>query len=110
MLFRSIYSWEDGNIKEIMEASIYEIDDLIELLKKYDRLVVNGDGSSLYRERLKEGLAYRIQFSSLGQNSPKASSIAELARIKYSQGLEDDYFSLSPDYLRPSQAERELNK
>lgn len=109
-VYTGIYSWEDGEIKEIMGASIFEILDLIGELKIYKKVIVNGDGSSLYKDLLLKELGGRLEFATLGQNSCRASSVAELARIKYQLGQVDDYFSLAPDYLRPSQAERELKE
>lgn len=108
-VYTAIYSWENEGLKEILEPSIYEIRDLLDLLGKYDSLVVNGDGVIIHKDIIRETLGDRVGFASLGQNSTRAASIAELARKKYSQGQRDDYFSLAPDYLRPSQAERELN-
>lgn len=109
-VYTGVYSWEDNNIREVMGASIFEISDLIHVLKDYESIVVNGDGASLYKDLLTRELGSRVKFATIGQNSCKASSIAELAIKKYNQGLVDDYFTLAPDYLRPSQAERELNK
>lgn len=110
-VYTGIYSWEDGNLNTIMDADALEIDELLKTLKgNYDNIVVNGDGSTLYREKIEEVLKEKVKFSTRGLNYCKASSIGELALIKYNNGIIDDYYTLIPDYLRKSQAERELEK
>lgn len=109
-VYTGIYTWVDGKIKTIMEPDVLEIDELLNILDKYEKVVVNGDGSVLYRERIKSALEDKAIFSTIGQNSCRATSIGELALIKYNEGHIDNYYTLIPDYLRPSQAERELNE
>ena len=109
-VYTGIYSWENGRLKTIMEADVIEIDDLLEILDKYDKICVNGDGSKLYREKIGSALGDKVLFSTIGQNSCKAASIGELALLKYKDGHRDNYFTLVPDYLRQTQAERELKE
>lgn len=109
-VYTGIYSFVDGKITTIMEPDVLEIDNLLKILEKYEKMVVNGDGSVLYKERIQSSLKGKVMFSTIGQNSCRASSIGELALIKYNEGHRDDYYTLIPDYLRPSQAERELNE
>ena len=107
-VYTGIYTWEKGRIKTIKSPDVIEVDELLEILGKYDKIAVNGDGSKLYEERIKSKLGDKVLFSTIGQNSCKASSIGELALLKYKEGYEDNYFTLVPDYLRQTQAEREL--
>ena len=72
--------------------------------------MVNGEGSLVYKEIIKSALKEKVMFSTISQNSCRATSIAELAFIKYKVGHRDDYYTLIPDYLRKTQAERELNE
>lgn len=109
-VYTGIYSWENGVLKTIMEADVIEIEDLLEILDKYDKICVNGDGSKLYGERIKSALGNKVLFSTIGQNSCKAASIGELALLKYKEGHRDNYFTLVPEYLRQTQAERELKE
>lgn len=109
-VYTGIYSWENGILKTIMEADVVEVDDLLEILDKYEKVSVNGDGSKLYKERIRSVLGDKVLFSTIGQNSCKAASIGELALLKYKEGHRDNYFTLVPDYLRQTQAERELKE
>ena len=109
-VYTGIYTWENGRIQTIMEPDVIEVDDLLEILDKYEKIAVNGDGSILYKERIGSALGDKVLFSTIGANSCRAGSIAELAILKYKDGYQDDYFTLVPDYLRQTQAERELKE
>lgn len=109
-VYTGIYSWEGDTITTIMEPDVIEMDELLELLDKYEEVVVNGDGSLLYGQRIKSVLKDKVIFSTIGQNSCKASSIGELALLKYKEGHRDNYYTLVPNYLRQTQAERELKE
>jgi len=108
-VYTGIYSWEKENINEIMKPSVVPIEDLVNKLKEYDNISINGNGVEVYKKYLKENLKDKVRFSTVGQNICKASSIAELAEIEYKQGKVDNYYTLAPDYLRETQAERESN-
>ena len=109
-VYTGIYSFKNARTEEILSPDAIDIDELLEDLKKYDEIIVNGNGSSLYREKIEDVLGDKVVFSTIGGNSCRAASVGELALIKYNEGVRDDYFTLVPDYLRKSQAERELNK
>lgn len=109
-VYTALYSFQGPNIKEIEASQILEIEDLGKKLKEYENIIVNGEGSIVYREEIKKALGEKVQFASSGQNISRAVSICELALEKYRQGQRDDFFSLTPDYIRPSQAERELKE
>lgn len=109
-VYTGIYTWEDGVLKELLAQDVLEIDELLNRLKEFETVVVNGNGTLLHRDLIKETLGKRVNFSTKGQNMCRAASICELARIKYEKGEVDDYFTLAPDYLRESQAQRELNE
>ena len=110
-VYTGIYSWEGKELKTLMEADAIEVDILLERLNKdYENIVVNGNGTLIYRERIEKNLGNKVRISSIGNNSSRATSVGELALIKYNKGQVDNYFTLAPDYLRKSQAERELNQ
>lgn len=109
-VYTAIYSWENGEFKEIMAPDVLPIEDILERLDDYNRISINGNGGSIYRDTILDRLNNRVQFAPIGQNTCRAVSIAELAKLKYKAGIVDDYFTLAPDYLRQSQAQRELNK
>lgn len=109
-VYTGIYKWVDNELETILKADALEIDTIIDKMYDYDNLVLNGDGSIIYKELIKERLGDKVSFAKVGDNMPRAASVCEIARIRYEKGQIDDYFSLTPDYLRPSQAERSLNE
>lgn len=109
-VYTAIYTWEDKMLKELVAPDVVPIEDLLKKLLEFDTVVVNGDGILLHRDLIENTLGKRVSFATIGQNMCRASSICELAKIKYENGQADDYFTLAPDYLRESQAQRELNE
>ncbi|MEW8972722.1 MAG: tRNA (adenosine(37)-N6)-threonylcarbamoyltransferase complex dimerization subunit type 1 TsaB [Tissierellaceae bacterium] len=109
-VYTGIYSWDDEGFKEVMAPDVLPIEDMLKTLKDYSKISINGNGGSLYRDIIVDVLKDRVQFAPIGQNMCRAVSIAELAKLKYDAGIIDDYFTLAPDYLRESQAQRELDK
>lgn len=107
-VYRAIYSFNQGKLKEIKGPDVVHLDRLIEEVEEYDDFILNGDGVFTYRDRLKDLKGAR--FSTGANNLPRAGSIGELARLKYDEFGPESYFSLVPDYLRKSQAERELEE
>ena len=108
-VYTGVYSWENGILKTIKADDVVEMEVLLEELKDYETIAVNGDGSILYKDRLKDTLK-NVNFSTKGQNICKATSICELALLKYHNGEVDDFYTLAPEYLRETQAQRELNE
>ncbi|MBS4534640.1 tRNA (adenosine(37)-N6)-threonylcarbamoyltransferase complex dimerization subunit type 1 TsaB [Clostridium sp. D2Q-14] len=110
-VYTGIYKWEYGVFNTIMEQDVLSVDEIIDiLLKRNERIVVNGDGGVKYRDVLTEKLEDRVVFSPNSTNMPRASSVAELAIMKIKNGEGIDYRKLIPDYLRKSQAERQYEK
>lgn len=109
-VYTGVYQWEGQEIKNIVEAGAVDIDQLLDMLLAYEDIIVNGNGLHLYQEKILDKLGDRVRLAPLGSRECRAASVAELARIKYQAGIRDDYYSLVPDYLRESQAQRELKK
>ncbi len=106
-VYRGIYSWEKEGLRTIKEPDVLYIDDLIEELDQYSEFVVAGNGLDEYGPRLKEALGEKLLEAKLGDRYPRGLSVGQLALEKYRDGQEDSYYSLVPNYLRMSQAERE---
>ncbi len=109
-VYTGIYKWEDEKLINIMEPTTMEIEDLLDTLKVYENIIINGNGVHLYKDKIINTLGKKVRLSPIGLNECKASSVGELAIIKYNEGIMDDYYTLAPNYLRESQAQRELRK
>lgn len=109
-VYSGIYGFDGCEFVEMNEPGILYIKDLNDYTKDYDNLVVLGDGSIEYEDSIRKSLGDKVKFATVGTMDCRAVSIAELALKMYEDGRVDDYYSLAPEYLRPSQAEREKGK
>lgn len=110
-VYTGIYKWEDGYLNNVEEPTVMEIDELLEHLKEnYNNIIVNGNGIYIHREKIKDKLGDRVEFAPFIQNTCRAASIGELALLKREEGKLESYFSLVPEYIRQSQAQRDYNK
>ena len=109
-VYTGIYKWENDRIKVIKEQDVIQIDELINILEEMnEKIVFNGDAIENYKEKISKRLE-NASFAPSYLCMPKGSSVGYLAYLKAKENLFDDYFSLSPDYLRKSQAEREYDE
>lgn len=110
-VYTAIYKWEGEDLKAIMEPCVLEVEKLLDKIdNEYEEVVVNGDGSIAFKEVIVDRLKNKVRFSTIGQNMGRASSVCELALKKYKNGEVDDYYTLAPDYLLETQAQRELRE
>ncbi|WP_069650332.1 tRNA (adenosine(37)-N6)-threonylcarbamoyltransferase complex dimerization subunit type 1 TsaB [Caloranaerobacter ferrireducens] len=110
-VFTGIYKWENGSLCVIQKADTIELDELMDILKERDEsIIVNGDGTLVYRQRILEVLGEKVLFAPKSANMARASSVAELALSRAKEGKLESFFDLVPDYLRKSQAQREYEE
>lgn len=110
-VYTGIYRWENGKLMNVMEPTILNIDELLDIVNsKYEKVLFNGDGTLVFKDRIDEKLKQKALYAPISLNMAKASSIGELALLKWEEGCQENYFNLSPDYLRESQAQRQLNE
>ena len=110
-IYTGIYKWQKGRLINILKPSIMEMEELLELLDKdYNNIMVNGNGALLYKEKIENSLKDKVKISPISLNSCKAASIAELALLNRHEENQYNYYNIVPDYLRESQAQRELRK
>ncbi len=102
------YELFDKNYNEIEKASACSIQELINKLKEFNKTVLFvGDGAITYKETLKNSLN-STKFFEGEKNLASSISIAKFAYNKYATGNYNS--SLSPMYLKKSQAERSLEE
>jgi tRNA threonylcarbamoyladenosine biosynthesis protein TsaB len=87
-----------------------DLDTLINVLKqKENDILFVGDGAVSYKDKLVEEFGERALFTPIHLNNQLSISIAKAALDKAKLGEYDDYNTLSPLYLKKSQAERMLD-
>ena len=99
-VYFELYSTLANVPSSVIPAECMNINDLINLLKKYDNICFVGDGSFTHKELLTTNLS-TATFSNYNDISSYSLGIAALNA--YNFGRRDDLF---PVYLRKSQAER----
>lgn len=110
-VYTALYKWDKGKLEQFYDYNAIQIDEVIEeLIKRNEKVIFCGDGVSLHRETILQKLKDLAYFAPSSLSLPRASSIAELALMKFNKGLEDSIYTYSPIYLRKPQAEREYEK
>ena len=87
----------------------YKCEDIQSLLARLsllkERIIFLGDGIKKYRDIIKEKLGKDALFIDSQINLPMATSVAFLGLNKLKKGEEDVIFTITPFYLRKSEAE-----
>lgn len=108
----NVYAAVFENKESIKMTSQYftnTIYDLIEYLNKQNqKILFVGDGAVAYKNKIKEALNEKAIFMPLHLNTQLATSIAKAALDKAQINEYESYDTLTPLYLKKSQAERML--
>lgn len=108
-VYTAIYKWEKEELIEILEPQVLEIDEILTMACEYEKVALVGDGTICYKEKIESTLGKKAQIARINQNICSAASVGEIGLREFKKGILDDYFTLSPSYLRETQAERELS-
>ena len=108
-VYTGIYRFCGTEMEIIRPQCIMMIQDLIYELDKIGRPVMFlGDATTVDREIIDATMATEHHYAPASMNRQKASSLAALATQYYQVGKIENADEHSPEYLRLSQAEREL--
>lgn len=106
----SPFTYELHILQEQCAVSICEIaEKLNKVCKEIGKSVIFlGDGVPVFAERLEELMQVPYSFAPAHKNRQSAAALGVLAAIYYKAGRVETAAEHAPDYLRLSQAEREL--
>ena len=113
-IYCGLYNFTNNNCNELVKfaeninISIEKIKEFLEK-KHFENIVFVGDASAIYKDLLNTSFSSSI-FASSENNVQNGSSTALAGFFKYSQNNYGDSSSLSPIYLKKSQAERTLEE
>lgn len=119
-VYCGIYSFKQSNSSDGVNSVICKQIDILaeniditisrikELLSS-NNIIFVGDGSEVYLEKIKINLP-NAEFAKSNLNLQDSNSIANSALSRYNQGLGGNSSSISPIYLKKSQAERALEE
>ncbi|MBO5005752.1 MAG: tRNA (adenosine(37)-N6)-threonylcarbamoyltransferase complex dimerization subunit type 1 TsaB [Clostridia bacterium] len=109
-VYFALYNLENNVYTLIEDSCANSISSIIDILKKYkdEYITFVGDGSVVHKETITQNFENAI-FASNEQNIQSSISIALAAFDKFQKGFIQNSNTLSPLYLRKSQAERALD-
>lgn len=109
-VYYSLFSNNGTTYSQIGELKSDSIQNILDDLSIYDdKLIFVGDGSVIHHDKIVNLIKNSI-FASDIQNQQTSISIGKSAYNKFKNGVYGDSNSLSPIYLKKSQAERNLNR
>lgn len=95
--------------KEIKKPSLFTIDELLEYLKNQnEQFILVGDCLNLYKDEI--SVCKNLIPASASFNSCISRNALVIGKKKFKCNMLDDFFTLSPVYVRQSQAQRDFNE
>ena len=102
-VYYGIYQWKDDSLEEIVNEDLIYFEDLTEQLKKSgDKYLFVGDVEDFVEDITELGYKYIDNL-----NTNIATNISKIA-YENRDGAKKDYLDLKPEYIRKSQAQRDL--
>ncbi|NOX20772.1 MAG: tRNA (adenosine(37)-N6)-threonylcarbamoyltransferase complex dimerization subunit type 1 TsaB [Nitrospirae bacterium] len=105
-VYAAVFSSNSKAIKRLTPDMVCPISKVLSSIE--DRTAFAGSGAIKYREQIVEALGDRAVFAPDSLMSPLASTVAVLAIPLAERGEFSDPVSLTPRYIRPSEAEIKL--
>lgn len=111
-LYTALYRLDkDGKPQEVLAQSLLSYEELIKLLnEKNEPVLFIGDGVVPAKQAFEEGLTCAYKIASAHICTQRAGSVALAAKDMAEAGEVISSDAFHPEYLRPSQAERELKR
>lgn len=107
--YTGLYLFEDGRLQTLIEQCAVDISEIIEKINMAGEPVIFlGDGVPVFAEYIAQNVTVPYEYAPATCNRQRAASVAALAEVLYMQGVVETAVEHKPDYLRLSQAEREL--
>ena len=108
-VYTGLYEFCGEEFKVIVKQKAVSIEDILDEIEAMNREVIFlGDGVDVYKQIVCEKLKDKCFFAPPHLSKQRAGSIGALAGIYYEKGLIINSEDHQPEYLRLSQAEREL--
>ena len=110
-VYTGMYTFRNGEFEVVLNQVPMGIDELIEKLNEMNKKVVFlGDGVPVFKGYIEENAIFEVDFAPAHLSRQKASSVGALGLVYYKEGKIQTASEHGPEYLRLSQAERELNE
>ena len=108
-VYCGIYQKDNNGLNQLEDLYAKNINEVLEILKKYSSssILFVGDGAIAHKYTILQQFS-KTTFVEKELNSQTAISVGKIAFDKYNKGNYGDSNSITPLYLRKSQAERAL--
>ncbi len=110
-VYTGLYTFEKGQLITKLSQCAVDIGEITEKINEIGKEVIFlGDGVPVFKEYLEEYLTVSFCFAPASCHIQRAACVAALAEVLYEEGVSESAKDHKPDYLRLSQAERELKE
>lgn len=111
-VYSNIYYFDkDNNLCKLRDIKLVSFEELAAELNELDKSVILlGDGVLVAQNVLEDKLTCVHEYAPAHITTQRAASVAMAAKVMAEKGMLINSDELHPDYLRPSQAERELSE
>ena len=108
-VYTGLYAFEKGEFKVLHGQCAVPVTEILDEINKIGRPVVFlGDGVPVYKDVIEANVQVVYQYAPAHLAYQRAGALGVLAEIYYREGKIETASAHRPDYLRVSQAEREL--
>lgn len=109
--YTGLYAFDGNQMQVLCEQCAVGIEEIIEKVNEQNRPVVFlGDGVPVFTSFIEEHCKVPYTFAPAHMNKQRAGAVAALGLEMFKQGISETAVEHKPDYLRLSQAERELQE
>ncbi len=106
-VYAGVYQLNGDSIEAVLDSALLSVEEIFDRLRDLpDGALLVGDGAVLYREKIANELGEKYKVVPAPMVTPRAASVAALGMRLYTQGKAVNAREHVPNYLRPSQAER----
>lgn len=107
--YTGLYSFEDGRMNCLSPQKAVMLDEILDEINALGRPVIFlGDGVPVFREAIEAKTRVPHSYAPIHLSQQRAGALGALAVQYYKEGRYETAAEHKPDYLRMSQAEREL--
>ncbi len=108
-VYTGLYTFEGDKFRVLCEEKAVGIADIVQEINAMGKPVVFlGDGVPVHRTYIEENIQVECHFAPPHLNAQRAGALAALGKIYFEEGRLETADEHVPEYLRLSQAEREL--
>ncbi|MEW6068462.1 MAG: tRNA (adenosine(37)-N6)-threonylcarbamoyltransferase complex dimerization subunit type 1 TsaB [Nitrospirota bacterium] len=106
-VYTALFKWDNKGFTRLIDERSIKIERFLEDIKPslYEKILFTGDGAILYRDKIIEALGEKAIFATHEKMVPAPANVAHIGIIKAKKGEFSEPVSLTPFYIRRSEAE-----